>query len=178
MRSLVLAACLVWAACTPADTSVQSPAASGVATASPVTGAAAVTPKREPATLPVLPEEAAVVAALDAAGIRLTVIGGSKYEALLGDRQRARAFIEVPGAGGSGADVLFLERPTDVRVCVSKAPSGLNRYEFFVGDRLVNWGEGAPEVTFSASGRYFIQAFGKRFSDALMAGLGTVTPPC
>jgi hypothetical protein len=129
--------------------------------------------------LPVFPEEATVVAALDVAGIRVNLIGASKFETLLGDRQRTRVFIEAPGAGGAGADVLFLERPiNNVRVCVSKASSGLNRYEIFIGDRLVDAGEGPQTVYYSVSGRYFIQAFGKHFSDALIAGLGTVTPPC
>jgi hypothetical protein len=127
----------------------------------------------------VFPEEAAVVAALDAAGIRLTLIGASKFETLLGDRQRTRVFIEAPGAAGAGADVLFLERPiNNVRVCVSKTASGLNHYDIFIGDRLVDSGEGTQTVFYSVSGRYFIQAFGKNFSDALMEGLGTVTPPC
>jgi len=127
----------------------------------------------------VFPEEAAVVAALDAAGIRVTRIGGSKFFGLLGDRQRSRFFLGAPGPAGAGADVLFLERPiNNVRVCVSKAASGLNRYDIFIGDRLLSSGEGSQELFYSMSGRYFIQAFGKRFSDALMAGLGTVTPPC
>jgi hypothetical protein len=125
----------------------------------------------------VFPEEAAVIAALDAAGIRLTLIGASKFETLLGGRERTRVFIETPS--GDGADVLFLERPvSNVRVCSSKAASGLNHYDIFIGDRLVDSGEGTQTVFYSVSGRYFIQAFGKRFSDALMAGLGTVTPPC
>lgn len=125
------------------------------------------------------PEEAAVIAALDAAGIRLTLIGGSKFEDLLGDRQRARVFIEQSGGGGSGADVLFLERPIGgIRVCSSKTAAGLDRTEIFIADRLVSSGEGTQIPFYSVSDRYFIQAFGKRFSDALMTGLGTVTPPC
>ena len=161
MFRLVLAACLVCAACTP------TPAG------------AAPTPSRNPATLPVFPEEAVVVAALGAAGIRVTRIGGSKFEAMLGKRQRTRVFIEAPGAAGAGeADVLFLERPiNNVRVCVSNAGSGPNRYDIFIGDRLLSWQQGS-QLFYSMSDRYFIQAFGKRFSDALMAGLGTVTPPC
>jgi hypothetical protein len=162
MFRLVLAACLVCAACTP------------------LPAGAAPTPSRNPATLPVFPEEAVVVAALDAAGIRVTRIGQSKFQAMLGKRERTRVFDEAPGAAGAGgADVLFLERPiNNVRVCVSKAASGLNRYDIFIGDRLLSSGEASQEVFYSMSGRYFIQAFGKRFSDALMAGLGTVTPPC
>ena len=118
-----------------------------------------------------------MVAALDAAGIRLTLIGASKFETLLGGRERTRVFIETPG--GDGADVLFLERPvSNVRVCTSKAASGLNHYDIFIGDRLVDSGEGTQTVFYSVSGQYFIQAFGRRFSDALMAGLGTITPPC
>lgn len=181
MRRLVLAACLVCAACTPiTEMSAQSPGTSFVATPR-VTAAASAgagsTLSRDPATLPVFPEEAAVVAALDAAGIRLTVIGASKFETLLGDRQRARVFIAAPGAGGAGADILFLERPIDnVRVCASQAASG-PRYDIFIGDRLVDSGEGQTAF-YSISGQYFIQSFDKRFSDALMAGLGTVAPPC
>src|SRR5687768_12497493 len=138
MRGLVLAACLVGAACTPmTETPGQQSPTPSLVGASPATstpsGAATAGPSREPATLPVFPEEAAVVAALDAAGIRLTLIGASKFETLLGERQRARVFIERAGAGGAGADVLFLDRPvSDVRVCVSKAASGLNRYEIFL----------------------------------------------
>ena len=117
-----------------------------------------------------------MVAALDAAGIRVTLIGASKFETLLGGRERTRVFIETPG--GAGADVLFLARPvSSVRVCASKAASGLNHYDIFIGDRLVDSGEGQTAY-YSINGRYFIQAFGKRFSDALMAGLGTTTPPC
>jgi len=181
MRRLMLAACLVCAACTPTtETSAQSPGTSFVATprVTPVSSAAAgATLSREPATLPVFPEEAAVVAALNSAGIPLTLIGASKFETLLGDRQRARVFIAAPGAGGAGADILFLERPiNNVRVCASQAASG-PRYDIFIGDRFVDSGEGQTAF-YSISGRYFIQSFDKRFSDALMAGLGTVTPPC
>lgn len=183
MRRLVLAACLVCAACTPTTEGSAPSQATSVAATSPVSPgpstAAAVTPSREPVFLPVLPEEAAVVAALDAAGIRLTLIGASKFETLLGERRPTRVFIEAPGSSGAGADVVFLERPvSNVRVCFSKTAAGLNRYDIFIGDRLVDSGEGTQTVYYSASGRYFIQAFGKRFSDALMAGLGTVTPPC
>ena len=134
---------------------------------------------REPATLPVLQEEAAVVAAIESAGIQLTLIGASKFENLLGERQRARVFIEQAGAGGAGADVLFLEQPVrGVRVCVSRMSSGLNRSEIFIGDRLVSSGEGTQAILYSVSDRYFIQAVGSRFHTALMRGLGTVEPPC
>ena len=120
-----------------------------------------------------------MVAALDAAGIPLTLIGASKFETMLGDRPRARVFIERAGAGGAGADVLFLERPIDnIRVCQSKTAAGLTRSEIYIGPRLVDAGEGTQSAFFSVSGRYFIMSFEKRFSDALMAGLGTVAPPC
>lgn len=180
MRTLVLAACLVSTACASAtDASRQS--TPSPATGSPVASASrSLTPgpAREPATLPVFPEEAAVVAALDTAGIRLALIGGSKFEDLLGERQRARVFIERAGAGGAGADVLFLDRPMpDLRVCVSKAASGPNRYEIFLGDRRVSDGEGVQSVSFSVSDRYFIQAIGEHFSEALIKGLGTKRPP-
>lgn len=189
MRRLLLAACLVSTACAPmADASRRAPPlplATGSPVASASRGVAAPSPSRGPTTLPVFPEEAAVIAAIDAAGIRLTLIGGSKFETLLGERQRARVFIEQAGPGGTGADVLFLERPiSNVRVCFSKTAAGLNRNDIFIGDRLVGSVEGTQTAFYSFSGRYFIQASsgsaisGKRFSDALMAGLGTVTPPC
>jgi hypothetical protein len=134
---------------------------------------------RVPADLPVFPQEQSVLDALDRAGIQLTLIGGSKFETLLGDRLPARVFIEQAGVGGGGADVLFLDRPIPgIRVCVSRAASGLNRYEIFIGDRKVSDGEGTQAVLYSVSDRYFVQAIGTRFHEALMQGLGTVTPPC
>lgn len=134
---------------------------------------------REHEALPVFPEERSVIAALEAAQIQLTIIGGSKFEGLLGARQRARVFIEQAGAGDAGADVLFLERPiAGVRVCRSLTSSGLNRYDIFVGDRRVSSGEGTQTPLFSINDRYFVQAFGDRFHDALMRGLGTREPPC
>lgn len=118
-----------------------------------------------------------MVAALDAAGIRVTLIGGSKFDTLLGERQRARVFIEQ--AGTSGADVLFLKRPIGgIRVCSSRTAAGLDRTEVFIGDRLVSTADGTQSPFYSVSDRYFIQAFGKRFSDALKIGLGTTTPLC
>lgn len=136
-------------------------------------------PSRGPGASEVFAEEAAVVAALDAAGVRLTVIGSSKFERMLGDRQRARVFIEREGPGGAGADVLFLDRPMpDVRVCVSKAASGLNRYEIFLGERRVSDGEGVQSVSYSVSDKYFVQAIGNHIDEALMKGLGTKRPPC
>jgi hypothetical protein len=135
--------------------------------------------RREPNALPVFPEEQAVMAALDAAGIKIAVIGGSKFEGMLGERQRARVFIEQAGGLGAGADILFLDRPIpDIRVCVSQAASGLNRYQILIGDRQVSDGEGTQAVLFSANDRYFVQAIGKSFHEALMKGLGTTAPPC
>lgn len=134
---------------------------------------------REPVALPVFPEERSVIAALEAAQIQLTLIGASKFEDLLGQRQRTRVFIEQAGAGGAGADVLFLERPiADVRVCRSRTSAGLNRYDIFVGDRLVSSGEGTQTIHLSINDRYFVHAVGERFHEALMRGLGTMEPPC
>jgi len=134
---------------------------------------------REPMTLPVFPEEAPVIAALEAAQIQSTLIGGSKFEDLLGERQRARVFIEQAGAGGAGADVLFLEQSIGgVRVCATRTSAGLNRYHIFVGDRLVSTGEGTQTIFYSINDRYFVRAVGERFHEALMRGLGTREPPC
>jgi len=134
---------------------------------------------RVPVDLPVFPWEREVVEALGRAGIQLTLIGGSKFEALLGERLQARAFIDRAGSGGAGADVLFMDRPlTGVRVCYSRASSGLQRDQIFTGGRLVSEGEGSQMVRFSVSDRYFVQAFGSAFHEALMRGLGTKEPPC
>jgi hypothetical protein len=134
---------------------------------------------REPETLPVFPQERSVIGALEAAQIQLTLIGASKFEGLLGSPRPARVFIEQTGAGGAGADVLFLERPiAGVRVCRSTTSAGLNRYDVFIGDRLVSSGEGTQAVLISMNDRYFIHAIGDRFHEALMRGLGTREPPC
>ena len=134
---------------------------------------------REPDTLPVLAEERSVIAALEAAQIQLAVIGGSKFEGLLGAPRAARVFIEQAVAGGAGADVLFLERPiADVRVCRSLASSGLHRFDLFIGERFVSGGEGTQFVRMSINDRYFILAIGDRFHEALMRGLGTREPSC
>lgn len=180
MHRLMAAATLfVFVACA-SDAKVGQPSPTPLSVATPsIAATVGGLPTREPATLPVFPEEQAVLAALDRAGIRLTLIGASKFENLLGDNQRTRVFIQQAGAGGAGADVLFLAQPINgVRVCSSKNPDGFNRTEIFIGSRLVSSGEGSQVPFYSISDRYFIQAFGQSFSNALMTGLGTTTPPC
>ena len=56
--------------------------------AAPPPARASTLPSREPSALPVFPEEAAVISALEAKGIRLTLIGGSHFDTSLGERQR------------------------------------------------------------------------------------------
>lgn len=179
MHRLMAVTLVVVVACAPNTNAIQptpTPTSAVTPSIAPVTGGL---PKREPATLPVFPEEQAVVAALDRAGIQLTGIGASKFENLLGANQRARVFIQQAGGGGAGADVLFFAQPIDgVRVCSSKLPDGFNRTEIFIGSRLVSTSEGSQLPLYSINDRYFIHAIGQSFSNALMTGLGTTTPPC
>lgn len=170
---------LIVVACAPDANAIQpSPTLMSGATPS-IAPATSGAPKREPATLPVFPEEQAVVASLALAGIQLTVIGASKFENLLGDKQRTRVFIQQAGGGGAGADVLFLAQPINgVRVCSSKLPDGFNRTEIFIGSRLVSTSEGSQLPLYSINDRYFIHAIGQSFSNALKTGLGTTTPAC
>lgn len=147
------------------------------ASASPSPTAVAL-PSRAPASLPELSWERQIVDGLRAEGVEVTLVGGSKFEGLLGALLPARVFIVRPGAGGEGADVLFLDRPMEeIRVCSSPGER-LVTHSIFVGGRLVSRGEATQDVRFSVSDRYFAQAFGERFDQALRRVLGTSPARC
>jgi hypothetical protein len=109
----------------PGSRATPTGAAEGVAfSPSPAGGV-----RREPADLPVLPGESAVVAAFAQAGMPVRLIGGSKFETLLGARRPARVFTAAGEWGAGGADVLFLEESIgDVRVCARPGSIGRTIY--------------------------------------------------
>jgi hypothetical protein len=135
--------------------------------------------RREPADLPVLPGEAAVVAAFAQAGMPVRLIGGSKFEDLLGARRPARVFTASAEWGSGGADVLFLEDEIgDVRVCAAPGSIGRTIYTISVNGRSAGDIDAGQLVIFSIGPGYFAQAFDLRTSDALRQGLGLSAPRC
>lgn len=134
------------------------------------------TPSREPSTLPQLSWEPQVLEGLRREGIAVTLIGGSKFESMLGPTLPARVFISRPG--GEGADVLFLDRSVGaVSVCTSYT-DGLWSYTIAVDGRTVSRGEGTQHVLFSVSPAFFVQAIGERSDAALRQTLGNFPVRC
>ena len=175
----LLATVLAGASCVPTETSAyrRTPApTSGGAAASGATGGI----KRDPADLPVLPGESAVMSAFARAGMPVRMIGASKFEGMLGSMRPARVFTAATTWGAGGADVLFLDEPIgDVRVCTT--PSSIPRWTIntiFVNGRQVDRSEAGQLVLFSVGQGYFVQAWDERTSDALRQGLGLDAPPC
>jgi hypothetical protein len=136
------------------------------------TGIAA--PSREPTNLPRFAEEQAVVDALTAGGMRVELVGGSKFDTLLGVARRARVFIGTMAGARVGADVLFLDAPAgDVRVCTSAgSASGFTKFSITVDAGPGSTGEGTQSMNFAVSDRYFVMASDARIRDALQSGLG------
>lgn len=165
MQRLVVVVCVL-VACSlsvPVTPSAVPPTAAATAQGSSPPSAGV---RREPG-LAVFPEEDAVLGALSAAGIELSrvLVAPSHYESFLGQPRRARVFIV---SDAEGADVVFLGEPiVGLRICVSTAPSGLERRELFVGDRLIGVGEAVEEAFYLVSDRYFISGIGDRFRTAL-----------
>lgn len=174
MHRLVVA--LVLASCSPSIPVTPSVSASAIAaTAAPSSPSPISDIRRDPATLPVFPEEATVVQVLRGAGVHVSRIARSHYESFLGQRHRARIFLE----GSEGVDIVFLEEPIPgLRICVSAARSGFEHEELFIGDRLIGSGDGVEQHFYLISDRYFISGMGDRFRTALEVGLGTKPPPC
>jgi len=130
---------------------------------------------RDPASLPVFPEEATVVQVLRRAGVNVSRIARSHYESFLGEPHRARIFLE----GSEGVDIVFLEEPIRaLRICVSATQSGFQHEELFIGERLIGSGDGSEQHFYLVSDRYFISGMGGRFRTPLEVGLGTKQPPC
>lgn len=139
------------------------------------------TPSREPSTLPELPWERQIVDGLRAQGIELSLVGGSKFESYLGPRLPARVFIVRPGAGGEGADVLFLEQPIgDITVCTTQQDPSRNywTYTLSIDGRVVSRGEGTQYMLYSVSDEFFVQAVGERLDGAIRKVLGTSRARC
>lgn len=174
MRRLLIAVVLSSCSASVPVTPSASPSAVS-ATSAPPSSFPGAGIRRDPATLPVFPEETRVVQVLREASVDLSLIASSHYESLLGQRQRARVFLQ----GSEGVDIVFLEKPiAGLRICVSAAQSGFEHEELFIGDRLIGSGDGVEQHFYLISDRYFISGIGDRFRTALEPGLGTNPPPC
>lgn len=178
-RRVVVCGFVLLAASCVAPGPVSRPAPTGAVerVASSPSPAAGI--RREPADLPVLPGENAVVAAFAQAGMPVRLIGGSKSESLLGGRRPARVFTAAEEWGAGGADVVFLEEGIgDVRVCATPGSSGRTIYTISVnGSSAGGPIDGQLEI-FSIGPGYFVQAYDVRTSDALRQGLGLTAPAC
>jgi hypothetical protein len=171
---VVLAIVLAGASCTPTETSAYRRTPGPAATA-PAAGS-----QREPADLPVLPGESAVMSAFARAGMPARMIGTSKFDGILGSRRPARVFTAAATWGAGGADIVFLDDSIgDIRVCATPGTaSGWMIYTIFVDGREINRVEASQLVLFSTGPGYFVQAFDVRTSDALRQGLGLEGPRC
>ena len=151
------------------------------ATTPPATSAR---PSREPADLAELPNERAVLAAFNAGGVVVQLIGGSKDESDLGTPLPARAFIVT--AGRAGADVLFLagRSPTarglaPIGVCGRPgSASGRSTYDVYVGAQRTTTIDAGQDVYFLVSAEYFAITYDAGTRDALTRGLGLVPVDC
>jgi hypothetical protein len=138
-------------------------------------------PTREPATLPELPWEREIVDGLRREGIAVTLIGGSKFAGELGPVLPARVFIVRAGAGGEGADVLFLDGTMgDITVCTSQKEPQTNYWSYTVSvdGYVASRGEGTQRVLHSVNDRFFVIAIGDRSDKAIRKVLGTTPPRC
>jgi hypothetical protein len=181
LTRFVLVASVLVVGCAPSS-GVASPGATAtIGAATPTPSAATTGVRREPADLPLFVEEQPVIDALASIGFKVDLIGGSKFEGMLGTRQRARVFIgSFAGGLRNGADVLFLDSSLGpVRVCTKPGSApGFTGFEIFVADRLASHGEGSQTVTFAVSDRYFVQALDDRIRDVLRDALGLSVPGC
>ena len=135
---------------------------------------------RRDASIPILAGEAAVVAAMERAGTPVRMIGGSKFEDLLGVRRPARIFTAATEWGAGGADVVFVEEdPGDVRVCAEPGSvPGWRVYRISVNGNVVSAAEWGQPVFYSVGPGYFVQAYDAPTSNALRSGLGLSEPLC
>jgi len=121
-----------------------------------------------------------VIDALTSAGMRVDLIGGSKWESQLGAKLPARVFIGDLDGRRAGADVIFLDSPVgDVRFCRLVDPQpGFRAWTVSVNGRETR-GEGTSPVTILFGPRHFIVAYDdSRIVDALRKSLGLSAPPC
>ncbi len=151
-------------------------AATQPATSTPTTSAR---PSREPANLAELPDERAVLAAFDAFGLTVQMVGASKDEGDLGSLQPARVFIVT--AGSAGADVLFLKGRGVGPIGVCGAPGsavGRTTYAISVGGQRTITIDSGQDVYFLVSADYFAIAYDGGSRGALVRGLGPVAADC
>ena len=145
-------------------------------------GSSATTPvpSREPADLPRFAEEQTVLQVLTASGMRVELIGASKFETLLGTPRRTRVFIGTLQGSRVGAEVLFLDAPAgDVRVCKTAGSAyGFTKVVITVDGAPGSSGEGSQSMNFAVSDRYFVMSSDVRVRDALRDGLGLSEPRC
>src|SRR5436189_2669685 len=119
---VVISVILAGVSCVPTETSAYrrtpGPTSGGAAASG-----AAVGIQRDPADLPVLPGESAVMSAFARAGMPVRMIGASKFEGMLGSMRPARVFTAATTWGAEGADVLFLDEPiADGPGCATPGP--------------------------------------------------------
>jgi hypothetical protein len=167
-------------ACSPITTPnvTSSPVVSAAVTPQP--SAARVGPSRSPADLIRLPEEQPVIDALTSAGMRVDLIGGSKWESQLGTKRPARVFIGDLDGRRTGADVIFLDAPVgEIRYCRLPDPQpGFMAWTLTVNGRESR-GEGSVPITILHGQRHFVIAYDdSRIVDALRNALGLSVPPC
>ncbi len=117
---------------------------------------------------------------LTTSGMRVELIGASKFETLLGAPRRTRVFIGTLQGSRVGAEVLFLDAPPgDVRVCKTAGSAyGFTKVVITVDGRPGSTGEGSQSMNFAVSDRYFVMSSDVRVRDALRDGLGLSEPRC
>lgn len=178
---LWLAAALAIVAAVSCDVSRVAPTGSP-AKVIPSASVSAV-PSRTPENSPRSAEEEAVVSALANAGIRLSLVGASKFDWILGDAaRRSGIFTGTIDGTQVRADVLFLDTPAeDVTVCTEERP-GEVKFTVRVQGRI----QGTSPVTgsamvplyFATSDRFFVMSTDVRVRDALQDALGLSEPRC
>ena len=171
---------VAFSCCSPIATPQVTSSPVVPATVTPGPSALRVGPSREPADLTRFPEEQAVIDALTSAGLRVDLVGPSKWEGYLGTTQRARVFIGELDGRRAGADVIFLDAPiSEIRYCRLQDPQpGFRAWTLTVNGRETR-GEGTYPSTILYGHRHFVFAFDDvRVRDALQSALGLSVPPC
>ena len=121
-----------------------------------------------------------MINALMSAGMRVDLIGGSKWESQLGATRPARVFIGDLHGRRVGADVIFLDAPVgEIRYCKLPDPQpGFMAWNLSVDGRESR-GEGSASTTILYGQRHFvITDDDSRIVDALRNALGLSVPPC
>jgi len=120
-----------------------------------------------------------VIDAMTSAGMRVDLVGRSKWETYLGTKRQARVFIGDLDGRRTGADVIFLDSPIgDVRFCKLPDPHpGFVAWTLSVNG-LGSRGEGSLPTTFLYGQEHFVIAHDSRIHDALRDALGLSEPPC